>query len=84
MCIRDRNCTGWKNAEYDKLINAAVTMTDMAKRAEDMHKAEKILMDEMPVMPIYYYATPYLMQPNVKGVYQSPFLWLLFRDADIE
>ncbi|EEX48071.1 MULTISPECIES: peptide ABC transporter substrate-binding protein [Jonquetella] len=78
------NCTGWKNAEYDKLINAAVTMTDMAKRAEDMHKAEKILMDEMPVMPIYYYATPYLMQPNVKGVYQSPFLWLLFRDADIE
>ncbi|AVX19891.1 oligopeptide transport system substrate-binding protein [Carboxydocella sporoproducens DSM 16521] len=62
------NNTGWSNARYDELIKKANLESDNAKRMEYMHEAEKILMDEMPIAPIYFYTHPYLMKDNLKDV----------------
>jgi oligopeptide transport system substrate-binding protein len=64
-----QNDTGWKNADYDKFIKEAQTSNDQAKRMTAMRSAEKILMDEMPIMPIYYYTKPYTVKSNVTGLY---------------
>lgn len=65
------NDTGWGSPEYDKAIKEANATTDTAKRFELMHKAEKLAMDEMIIMPIYFYTNPYMVKPFVKD-YKVP------------
>jgi oligopeptide transport system substrate-binding protein len=81
------NLTGWSNKEYDRLIEAAKS-TDAGNpkaRVEDMHKSEKILMDEMPIMPIYFYTQPILIKSNLKDVIIPPFgLEAEFKWAHVE
>ncbi|MEN8076358.1 peptide ABC transporter substrate-binding protein [Clostridioides difficile] len=65
------NDCGFSNAEYDKLIADAKVETDLTKRTEMLRKAEDILMDEMPIIPIYYYTTVMGWKENVKGIQVS-------------
>ena len=65
------NETGWSNPEYDRLIKEAARTVDPAQRFEVFQKAEAILMDECPIIPIYIYTRVYLMLPNVKGFYPN-------------
>jgi len=48
------NQTGWSNDEYTALLNESITETDPAKRTEKLLAAEAVIMEEMPVAPIYY------------------------------
>ena len=61
------NRTGWSNAEYDKHIRDASETPDVTKRFEHFQQAEKILMQESPIMPIYFYRSKSLITPSVKG-----------------
>ena len=63
------NDADWSNKEYDKYLNEAKTTVDAEKRMAALHNAEKVLMDEMPVLPIYFYTSPYTVKSNVTGVY---------------
>ena len=49
------NRTTWSNAEYDKLITDIKNETDENKRWELLKQADQLLMEEMPVFPIYFY-----------------------------
>ena len=63
------NDTGFKNEEYDKLVEEAYATDDNAKRMELMSKAEKILVqDNQIVMPIYYYSSVSLVKPWMKNI----------------
>jgi len=79
-----QNDARWKNAEFDKLVNIAKTTADRKKRMEAMHKAEDLLMSEMPVMPIYYYTDLYLIKPTLKDFYGSPLGFKYFMYSYIE
>ncbi len=61
------NDTGWSNAEYDGLIAAASREAHPAKRMEIFQRAEALLLDEMPVIPIYFYTRVNLRRPEAKG-----------------
>ena len=63
------NQTGWKNAEYDRMLELARTTADTAKRFEYFQRCEQILAEECPVAPIYFYSRNNLRLPNVKGWY---------------
>lgn len=65
------NQTGWSNKEYDRLIEEAAREHDPAARMQIMHDAEAILMDELPVIPIYNYVTTGMARPYVKGFYPN-------------
>jgi oligopeptide transport system substrate-binding protein len=65
------NETGWSNREYDRLCALASNTGDQAVRYAAYQKAESILMDEMPILPIYYYTRPRLIRPSVKGWYPN-------------
>lgn len=67
------NNTGWGNEEYDRLVNEVNSTNDQKIRMDAMHKAERILMDEMPVMPIFFYTNPSLIKENIKKVIIPPF-----------
>lgn len=68
----ENNNTGWSNAEYDKLIAAARAETDEARRFTLFHQAERILMDEVPIVPIYYYVDKNQVRSSVRGFYRNP------------
>jgi len=67
----ENNNTGWSNAEYDELIAAAHAETDAAKRFELFRKAERILMDEVPLIPVYYYVDKNQVKSSVQGFYRN-------------
>lgn len=59
------NQTGWSNKTYDSLIAEAAKETEDAKRYEIFEKAESILMEELPVLPIYTYTNKKLISERV-------------------
>jgi oligopeptide transport system substrate-binding protein len=61
------NHTGWSNDEYDQLIAQAAITADQDIRYKLFQRAEKILVDEVPIIPIYTYARIFLQSPEVKG-----------------
>ena len=65
------NRTGWSNPEYDRLIAEAARTTDPQQRLEVFQKAEAILLDELPIIPIYFYTHVYARRPEVKGWYPT-------------
>jgi oligopeptide transport system substrate-binding protein len=62
-----QNDSGWVNAEYDALLNAAAVENDPALRAKFMQDAEQILLEEAPLMPVYFYVSKHLVKPWVGG-----------------
>ena len=63
-----QNSTGWKNADYDKLIKDARAEGDPVKREKMLWDAEKILVDECPFVPLQCRQAAYLEKPNLKNV----------------
>ncbi|MTV82894.1 peptide ABC transporter substrate-binding protein [Secundilactobacillus folii] len=64
----------WSNSSYDKLIQASQT-TDAnvpQKRYQDMVNAEKILMKDQGVVPLYQPSTTELWRTNVHGYVWNP------------
>lgn len=78
------NQTGWSNKKYDALISAAKKENDKMKRSQELHEAEKILMDEMPICPVFFLTDQYLSQPYVKNVHRSVLGMVDFKEAYIE
>ena len=77
------NVIGLVNPDYDAFVKNAMSSDDPAKRAENFRKAEEILMKDSIIAPIYFYATPYMVKPTVKGLYISPRNWDFFRGVEI-
>ncbi len=78
------NVTGYSDEEYDRLVIAARSEMDSAKRLGYLLQAEEILMRDMPLLPINYYATPYMVSPRTKGLYISPRNWDFFRGVELQ
>lgn len=71
MWIKDggNNRTGWHDPQYDKLVmEVAPAAKTQQKRYEAFLQAEKILMDAVPIIPIYTYVSMHLQHPSVKGM----------------
>lgn len=78
------NYARWKNPDYDRLVTEAGQLDSAAARNTAYQSAEKMLLDEMPVIPLYFNAQNFLVQPAVKG-WQADRLWTRFyRDVVME
>ncbi len=62
------NYSGFKNDQYDALMTATQTETDTAKRMDEMHQAEQILIDEGAFLPQAEREVHYLIDDDVKDV----------------
>lgn len=68
---RGNNKTGWANQEYDDLLELANSTNDQELRYTYLMQAEEILIDEMPIIPIYTYVRQYQLSSDVKGWYPN-------------
>lgn len=64
------NQTGWSNPRYDEIILAlAPAAATQEQRHALMGEAEAILLEELPVIPLYIYTSKSLIQPSVHGIH---------------
>lgn len=78
------NDAGYSNAEYDALVNKAKAEADIDVRWKLMQDAEAILMEDMPIIPLYYYTKVRAAQDYVKGVRSSSLGHVIFNDAYLD
>lgn len=67
-----QNNTGWSNKEFDKLIADAARQRDPQKRMSILRDAEAIFVDELPVIPIYFYTSLNAIDPRVENFFPTP------------
>ncbi|WP_026693351.1 peptide ABC transporter substrate-binding protein [Peribacillus kribbensis] len=69
------NQMGYSNKQYDKLINDSKgpLLNDLGARWKAMLDAEKILMDDAAISPMYQRGNAYLQREYVKGIVDHPF-----------
>jgi oligopeptide transport system substrate-binding protein len=74
MWVKDggNNNTGWSNPRYDDLIRKAAVEQDPAKRFALFQECERMVaVEEMPVLPLYYYVNQGMLRPRVKGWHEN-------------
>jgi peptide/nickel transport system substrate-binding protein/oligopeptide transport system substrate-binding protein len=77
------NYAGYANADFDAQLAHAEAETNPAKRACAMAKAERIMLADMPVLPLWTYVSKSLVservggwQDNLANAHPSRTLWL--------
>ena len=65
------NSPDYSNTAYDKLILEAQNEMEADKRMKAFHAAEKILMDDAVIAPVFFQTNPVMIRSQVKGVRRS-------------
>ena len=68
--------------EYDSMMKEARSLTDNKKRMELFEAGEKLLMEEMPILPLYYRNAQLLVKPGCEGVIKTYIGHTIFKYAD--
>lgn len=61
------NMPRFANKKYDELMRDAETQVDPKLRRVYLEEAERVLLGEHPVIPIYFYVSDHLVSPRVQG-----------------
>ena len=68
------NHTGYSSAEYDALIEAAKVETDMVAREQIFVQCEFLLVEDMPIIPVYWRHEDYAVSEKMaEGYARLPF-----------
>ena len=64
----EMNHPGYSNKEYDGLINLAAIKNAGEERLEILREAERLMLEDMPIIPLYFYVSQHLIKPWVSGL----------------
>ncbi len=75
------NDFGFNSAKYDALVKEAGLTTDLEKRGVMLEEAERIMLADQPMAPIYFYVVKRLVKPYVLNyeptiLNRNPTKWL--------
>ena len=75
------NYSGWKNAEYDGLVDRIEALAPGTTREALIRRAQKLLVEkEAAVIPIYHYVQNHAVSKRVAGFRANPFGMIFFRE----
>lgn len=79
------NDTGWGSPQYDALIAKGFRSATQEEHFAALMAAEAILLEELPIVPLYWYTRIYLKDPRVQGwkpklLDNRPYKYLYFAD----
>lgn len=60
-----KNYPAWENRTYQKLLDDSLLLSSFEERIQLLEQAEKILLEEMPLAPIYHWKSLYMTQPHI-------------------
>jgi oligopeptide transport system substrate-binding protein len=67
-----QNVPGYRSARYDALLAESRLARDAAQRTASMVLAERLLLADSPVIPVFHRVSKLLAKPDVEGVAVSP------------
>ncbi len=79
-----KNISGWSSADYDALIEAAYTAADKTARNEALKSAEAMLIDEAPIVPLYYNQNFYYSSAELSELELDGFGHIVFTEAKLK
>jgi oligopeptide transport system substrate-binding protein len=65
------NLPHYHNPSYDSLLTRAAAEVDSQKRRELLEEAERLMLADHPLIPIYFYVNKHLVKPEVEGWYDN-------------
>jgi oligopeptide transport system substrate-binding protein len=65
------NRTGWKNRRYDTLLESAAGEMDPSRRARLMAEAERLLLTELPLAPLWFRTTANMIKKDWMGYHDN-------------
>jgi peptide/nickel transport system substrate-binding protein len=68
FCPDGPNYTHFKNADFDRLYESALSVNDQGKRVEYYREMDSIIAEIVPVVPLYYGQAIKFLQKDVKGL----------------
>lgn len=77
------NHVAWKNKDFDNLLNLANT-NDIDTSNKNFALAEKLLLQELPIIPIYFYNRVFLIDERVKNWHTNPLDYHNFKGVSFE
>ncbi|MBS3905194.1 MAG: peptide ABC transporter substrate-binding protein [Simkania sp.] len=78
------NHTHWENAEYTKLLENSSVMANSVERMQLLSQCEKILMEDMPIVPLFHYNLLFVKNHQLNDVFISKMGGLDFRWAHVD
>lgn len=61
------NVPAYESSEFDALLERAAKQTDPHTRRLYLEEAERVMLADHPVIPIYFYVSKHLVKPRVQG-----------------
>lgn len=77
------NYTFFQNKQYDKLYEMAMKETDIAKTYQLYHQLENIIIEEAPVVPLFYDEVTRFVHKNISGFKPNAMNMLLLKEVKI-
>ena len=65
------NMPGYSNPEYDELMRSAGEQLDLDRRRLYLEEAERVLLADHAVIPLYFYVSKHLVKPYVRGFHSN-------------
>jgi oligopeptide transport system substrate-binding protein len=78
------NNTNWESPDYTKALETSYLCKTPEERKEKLRTSEKLLMDAMPVIPIFHYTMLHMKSHNLKDVVLSDSGHIDFKWAHLE
>jgi len=70
-----QNYGDYANPAYDALLDRADQEPDAARRAAYLRRAERLMLDDAAVTPIYFFVSKNLVNPRITGWVDNPVNW---------
>ncbi len=80
--IRTHIC-GFNDMVYNEVLNEAYNEADMERRNRLLHWAEKLLLDEMPVIPLLFNRSASLASSKLNRVYTNYYGYAVFTRTEL-
>jgi oligopeptide transport system substrate-binding protein len=62
-----QNDTGYASPRYDELMLRSMLEPDVAVRQQTLEEAERIMLEDQPIMPVFFYVNRRVVKPWVRG-----------------
>lgn len=63
----EQNLSHYSSSRYDELLHAGVRETDPLASANLMQAAEKELLSDQPIIPLYFFVSKHMVKPYIRG-----------------
>lgn len=81
--------TGWENKKFQSLLTSSRVEVDEDKRQRLLRKAESLLLEEMPVIPVAFYSVDFVKKYDLKYMAltktgNNQYKWAYFEELERE